>query len=166
MKLLTDEQVNSAVLSEGKKLYDQGDKTQILKCLSSCLYYDRPIPPWLKQAFQNAYRAKSAYTIKSWDEVFGRPIKLKKGARLETERRNRSEISSDIYKRVVERHGAGEPIDKELFASVGKDFGVGGTIASQLYYAVVNARREQDKFEKELVDAAQKERERKTSGKI
>ena len=30
MKLLTDEQVNSAVLSEGKKLYDQGDKTQIL----------------------------------------------------------------------------------------------------------------------------------------
>ena len=92
-----------------------------------------PIPPWLKQAFQNAYGAKSAYKIKSWDEVFGRP--LKKGIRLARERRN-NRIANDIYERVVERHIAGEPIDKNLFEAVGKNFGVGGTVASELYYEV------------------------------
>ena len=94
---------------------------------------DVPIPPWLKQAFQNAYGAKSDGKIKSWDEVFGRPFK--KGIRPARERRNRR-IANDLYERVEERHSAGEPIDKSLFEAVGKDFGVGGTVASELYYEI------------------------------
>ena len=70
-----------------KELYDQGDKTQILVGLHWCFIFHEPIPPWLEQAFQNAYGAKPEYKIKSWDEVFGRP--LKKGIRPERERRNK-----------------------------------------------------------------------------
>lgn len=39
---------------------------------------------------------------------------------------------------MVELHngGAGEPIDKKLFETVGKEFNVGGTVASELYYGI------------------------------
>jgi len=120
-------------LSIGKEAYDRGDKAQILECLYWCFRQHVPIPPWLEQAFQNAYEAKFAYKIRSWDEVFGRP--LKKGIRPERELRN-NRIANDLYDRVVERHRAGEPIDKNLFQAVGEDFGVGGTVASELYYEI------------------------------
>lgn len=125
--------VNSTVLPRGKERYDQGDKSMILHCLFHCFMGQAQIPPWLAEAFLNAYDAKREYKIKSWDEVFGRP--LKKGIRPERERRNRR-IANDIYERVRERHSAGEPIEKSLFEAVGKDFGVGGTVASELYYWV------------------------------
>jgi hypothetical protein len=124
------------VLARAKKQYDQGDKTQILECLNLCFVWHEPTPPWLEQAFANAYGAKSEGKIKSWDEVFGRPFK--KGTQPAREY-YKKRIVNDLYKRVVERHdgGAGEPIDKKLFESVGKEFGVGGTVASELYYGDV-----------------------------
>ena len=130
---LLSDYVNSCILAEGKILYDQGDKTQILYCLHWCFIGDVPIPPWLKQAFKNAFNAKSEGKIKSWDEVFGRPFK--KGTRPERELYKRR-IASGLYDRVEERHSAGEPIDKSLFEAVGKDFGVGGTVAAELYYRI------------------------------
>lgn len=51
-------------LSRYKELYDQGDKTQILLGLWWCVFFNEPIPPWLGEAFQNAYRAKTEYKIK------------------------------------------------------------------------------------------------------
>jgi hypothetical protein len=135
---MTDDDLNefaAIVLANGKELYDQGDKTQILECLHFCLAHKVPTPPWLEQAFENAYWAKVGHKIKSWDEVFGRP--LKKGIRPARERRNKL-IKQKIYWRVLELHncGAGEPIDKKLFEAVGKEFGVGGTVAAELYYEV------------------------------
>jgi hypothetical protein len=44
------------------------------------------------------------------------------------------EIADPIWQRIRHLHRAGKPIDKELFNKVGKEFGVSGTIASELYY--------------------------------
>lgn len=76
-------------------------------------------------------RQRTTYEIKSWDEVFGRP--LKKGKQLATERRNYN-IGARLMYRVRERHRAGEKIDKGLFEAVGKEFDISGTTASELYY--------------------------------
>jgi hypothetical protein len=128
-----DGSVWSSELPRRKKLYDQGDKTQILTCLWWHFATKTPIPPWLEQAFLNAYNAKLELKIKSWDEVFGRP--LKKGLQPTKEHRNKR-IRVEIYWRVLELHncGAGEPIDKGLFEAVGEEFDISGTVASELYY--------------------------------
>ena len=94
---MTDDGFWAIAFANKKELYDQGDKTQILECLYWCLAMKVPIPPWLDQAFKNAYSAKDAYKIRSWDEVFGRP--LKKGIRPARERRNKR-IRQKIYWRV------------------------------------------------------------------
>ena len=36
------------------------------------------------------------------------------------------------------RHEAGESITKDLFESVGEEFGVSGTVASEIYYAKID----------------------------
>ena len=138
-KDLFSDTVKSAFLPLGKMFYDQGDRTQILYCLYSCFVAGVPTPPWLEEAFTDAYRGVFQFKIKSWDDVFGRP--LNKSTRPARERRNRR-IANDIYERVEERHkeltdkGRKRPIDKSLFEAVGKEFGVGGTVTSELYYEV------------------------------
>jgi hypothetical protein len=127
-------------VERGRKLYEQGDKAELLFWLEWCIENHHPIPAWVERAFRSACAAARKHKIKSWDEVFGRP--LKKGKRLATARRNR-EITGQIVDRVLERHEAGKPIDKELFDAVGKDLlagdgkkhSVSGTVAAEIYYS-------------------------------
>ena len=122
-------------LEKGKKLYEQGDKDQILYWLSFCIKNHRPIPDWLEQAFLKAYHAGRMFEIKSWDDVFGKP--LKKGKRLATERRN-MKLTRLIFERVCDLQKAGKPIDQELFAAVGKELSVSGSVVRDLYYALMH----------------------------
>lgn len=117
-------------LEKGKEHYEKGDKSELLYCLSHCIVHDVQIPDWLNRAFREAY--DTGRLSKSWDDVFGKP--LGKGKRLVTARRNDA-LESPIFESVQDRHKNGEAIDKNLFDSVGREFGVGGTVASELYYA-------------------------------
>jgi hypothetical protein len=81
--------------------------------------------------------------FKSWDEVFGRPHK--KGAHLTSLRRKRR-LRIPILLRVTERQDAGEPISKDLFDCVGEEFGIAGTLVSEIYY---EAKETHDEFMKE-----------------
>ena len=108
-----------------------GDKSELLYCLNHCVTNDLPVPDWLKQAFQKACSDVHAYKVKSWDDVFGKP--LAKGKRLATERRN-MEIADPIWRYVRKLQDEGEGIGKELFAAVGKEFGVSATVAEKIYY--------------------------------
>jgi hypothetical protein len=117
-------------LAKGKELYEQGDKAEILYCLSFCIRNRVPTPEWLRQAFGTAYHAAVMRNIKSWDEVFGKP--LKKGKHLTKAKRDLMK-GPIIASRVREQARAGKPIDKELYNDVGKDCGSNGTDAEQLY---------------------------------
>jgi hypothetical protein len=132
---------NDRQLEKAKELYEQGDKAQLLYWLAHCIRDHRPIPLWLEKAFLAACRAGTRFEIKSWDEVFGRP--LKKGKRLATERR-KWVITEPLWTRVVDLHAEGKPLDKELFNTVGKEFGVSGTVASEIYYGVMHEMAEDD----------------------
>jgi hypothetical protein len=118
-------------LKKSRKLYEQGDKTQLIPMLYYYIETGEPVPFWLGQEFRRAYGAAWRHEVKSWDDVFGPP--LKKGKRPATERRNKM-IAWQIIFRVQELHKAGKAIDKSLFDFVGKEFGIGGTTASDLYY--------------------------------
>ena len=76
-----------------------------------------------------------AYKVKSWDDVFGKP--LAKDKRLATERRN-MEIADPIWRYVRKLQEAGRRIGKQLFAAVGKEFGVSGTVAEEIYYGLIH----------------------------
>jgi hypothetical protein len=130
-------------LEKGRELYEAGVKSELLNCLFFCLRSDPPVPvpAWLRNALEEAYLAGFSYQIKSWDEVFGRPIK--KGwsdSRLAAERRKNS-IAWDVFEAVCARMEAGDAISQDLFASVGKQFGVGSTVAHQLYYRILDRSR-------------------------
>jgi hypothetical protein len=121
-------------LEQCRERYEGGDKLYLLYCLNYCMMNNRPIPPWLATAFRQAYDKVDMYEVKSWDDVFGRP--LKKGKRLATEHRN-MKIVHPLFLMIRDRHEAGAAINKELFNEVGAEFGVSGTVASELYYKLL-----------------------------
>ena len=132
-------------LEERRKLYEQGHKNELLYCVIWCMQYGVPIPPWLHYEFMQAYFAVIALE-KSWNDVFGDPLPMSKKGKAHAQparvRRDR-EIANEICTRVQKLHnvkkpnGKLTPIDKNLFAEVGKslDPKIGGTrVGSNIYY--------------------------------
>jgi len=108
--------------------FDNGDKSALLYAIYHCLLMKRSLPEWLRLAFLHTYEAHARFEIRSWDEVFGRPVP--KGMHLETEKRN-AELRPLIIERVQK---AERPIDKGLFEEIGRDLKLAGTTVSEIYY--------------------------------
>jgi hypothetical protein len=115
-------------LEKGRELYEAGDKSEIMYCLSFCIRNCIPIPEWLRQAFNGAYHAALMHKVASWDDVFGKP--LAKGKWLATAKRN-LQLGSKIAHLIQKRRRAGKTAD---FNAVGMDVGVGSTVAKDAYY--------------------------------
>jgi hypothetical protein len=130
----TDKYVTEYFEKMLKRQFEAGDKSVLLYAIYTCLELKRPMPEWLQLAFLAAYDSATGYEIRSWDEVFSRPVP--KGLHLETKRRN-AQLRYTIIARVEARE-AGTPIDKKLFEQVGKELGISGTVASDIYYNKAN----------------------------
>ena len=115
----------------------------LLNVISNCFLNNNSVPVWAQKALINAISKAKTYQIKSWDEVFGRP--LEKGKQLTAERR-RLVLMEPIFKRVRGRHEAGESITKDLFESVGREFGVSGTVAADAKAIIIEAEIEVEIF--------------------
>ena len=120
---------------KGRELYEAGDKSEFMRCLYWCIRSDEPIPPWLKEALEQIMADRRSGKFKSWDEPFGKPLGNKHQA---TVRRD-AKVIVPLFDRVQELSESGRAIDKKLFEDVGKEFGVGGTVASDLYYDALRA---------------------------
>jgi len=128
----TDEYL-SEVLNILKERFDGGENSALLYAIYHCLLLKRPLPEWLRLAFLHTYEAHARFEIRSWDEVFGRPVP--KGAHLETEKRN-AELRPLIIERVKALKGPKTPIDKNLFEEIGRKLKppLSGTAVSDIYY--------------------------------
>jgi hypothetical protein len=116
-----------------RRSFEAGDKPTLLWTIYACLDLGRAIPEWLRVAFLNAYEAAERFEIRSWDQVFGRPVP--KGLHLQTKRRN-AQLRWTIIER-VETLKAKHRVDKGLFEKVARDLkirGVKGTTVSEIYY--------------------------------
>jgi hypothetical protein len=103
---------------------------EALNWIAFCLAIHDPIPDWTRKPFITAVNRVNSLEVRSFDDVFGHP--LKKGKHLEPAQR-RLRFSGLIFDRVRERRAAGEPITKDLLESVGEEFNVRGTVASEMY---------------------------------
>src|SRR4051812_31790816 len=97
-------QAMSHYLDQMHERYKAGDQSVVVYGLHYCITNETPIPEWLATAFDQACDKVRTLEVKSWDDVFGRP--LKKGKRLATERRN-LKIESELVDAVSDRHAAG-----------------------------------------------------------
>jgi hypothetical protein len=113
-----------------KRSFESGDKSTLLWTIYACLEMRRPIPEWLRVAFLNAYEARERFEIRSWDEVFGRPVP--KGTHLKPNKRE-AELRLIIVEH-VEALAAKQKVNKELFKEVGKEWGINATRVSDIYY--------------------------------
>jgi hypothetical protein len=102
------------------------DKRELLKAVAVCFAMEVPVPSWLSEAFLDAYHS----VPRSWDDVFGRPTPRRKSSNAE---RRYKKIRFKLYNNVEERHARGQPKDNELFAAVGKDFGISRATAARCY---------------------------------
>jgi hypothetical protein len=123
----TDKYV-AEILDILKERFWAGDKSALLDAIYHCLLMKRPLPEWLRAAFLHTYEARARFEIRSWDEVFDRPVP--KSTHLKTEKRN-----AELRFRILERaRELGPPIHKDLFDQIGEELGISGTTVSEIYY--------------------------------
>jgi len=93
------------------------------------------MPEWVSKAFIRGYDQVLTCSSGSWDDVFGRPYK--KGAHLSRMRQARAKRLA-VWSRVNAAVHRNEPINRELFESIGRDLGIGKTRAEELYAEAKN----------------------------
>ena len=143
-------------LEQARLRYEQGKKSELLYWLRDCVMNNREVPDWIKKALCKALDDAHTYKIKSWNEVFGPPVP--KGKHLKNARRN-YEIAWPVFDRVQELHKSNPsewPIGDYLFETVAAEFKIKKTLASKLYYEVVEEIREMIAEEEVLKAAAKK----------
>jgi hypothetical protein len=115
--------------------FEAGHREVLLATIYACLEFRRPMPEWLQVAFRDAYEAAQQFKIRSWDDVFGRPVP--KGKHLATESRNLW-LRHYVIGRVKALKAADPttPIDKNLFEKIGRELTPrrSGTTLSNLIY--------------------------------
>jgi hypothetical protein len=116
------------VLEILKEIFEGGNKWALLNAIYCCLQLRRQLPEWLRLAFLDAYEARARFEIRSWDDVFDRPVP--KGTHLEIQKR-KAELRPLVLERARE---LGLPIDRGLFEKIGKELGVPGSTIDDLYY--------------------------------
>jgi hypothetical protein len=115
-----------------KRDFETGDKSVLLYAIYACLEMRRPMPEWVRAAFLDACEAAERFEIKSWEEVFGRPVP--KGTHLKRQKRDAA-LPLIIIDAVEALKAEGRKVDKDLFKQVGKEWGINATRASEIYYA-------------------------------
>ena len=115
-------------LKECQRKYESGQRKALMEAIWWCIREGWPAPPWLRDAFNEAFCTAQ----KSWDEVFDPPIP--KGAH--RHRRDRNwKIGFRLAERIEFLHEKERrSITQGLFEEVGKEFGVSGSVARDLYY--------------------------------
>src|SRR5262249_25742418 len=99
-----------------KRTFEAGDKAVLLDTMYWCLELRRLIPEWARIAFADAYEAAEQFKIRSWEEVFGRPVP--KGTHLKPRKRDAA-LPSIIFEHVEALKRAGRKVDKkDLFKEV------------------------------------------------
>jgi hypothetical protein len=101
-----------------------GDKQQLMDMIIICCELNAPLPSWVSQALQTARYSK----FKSWDEIFGKPVRMK--TRLERMHRRAAWLE---VRRLKKR---GLPVDEALFQKAAENLqiGIGGSTVRNLYY--------------------------------
>src|SRR5262249_54099579 len=134
---LFNEFLRDRIFRGGQCKYENGQREALMEAILWWICEKWPAPPWVIDAFDEA----PFFVKKSWDEVFDPPIP--KGEHHYRRDRNRK-IGEQLADRIgIAARQEGRSITGKLFEEVGKEFGVSGSVARDLYY---ENKRSQTKF--------------------
>jgi hypothetical protein len=120
-------------LDEYERAFRAGDSYALMQAIRKCAQHDLAMPAWVAAAYIRAFDRVHNFRAKSWDAVFGKP--LRKGTQLVAVRKKR-EKSVQVWNAVRAAHQRGRAIDDPLFATVGRELGIGLTLAKEYYSEV------------------------------
>lgn len=110
----------------------------VLSAVRDVLTFDLVAPEWLAYAFNSRFDQVLGYHAGSWDDpaAFGAPIP--KGAHLAALRKRRR-LQWEVLSRIsnIRQMEPQTALDKRLFARVGRELGLGKTLAEEYYYGVI-----------------------------
>lgn len=120
-------------LEQERIRFEAGDNNALLGAIRICANHDIVLPEWTSRAFIRAYDDVLNFKKGSWDEAFGHPIP--KGKHLSALRKKRTKkwaVWNAVQDAIKTKNQA---IDEQLFAEIGKDLGLGKTLAAEFYYS-------------------------------
>ena len=118
-------------LDEHKKLYEAGDKSQLIAAIRFCGEQKTVMPEWVVHEFQQATNNWYNLEVKELGAAFG--LQWPKGAHMKA-MKNRGSLVFDVLNRVEKAKNKGVPVDENLFSKIGKEIGLGKTLVSEYYY--------------------------------
>lgn len=120
-------------LKELELLFDKGNKQSLMDAIYICASCGLPMPGWVALQYSKAWADIVVFAKhKSWDNVFGLPYP--KGGHINSIRKERR-LKIKVFSRIEDLVADGMKIDESLFNSVGKEFAICKTLASEYYYS-------------------------------
>jgi hypothetical protein len=114
-----------------KRRYDAGEAFALLHAIKLCAAHELVMPDWLARAYLDKLRTVTHYEVRPLDQAFG--SYLPKGSKLSAHR-SRIVKGPRVWLEVTRRNAGGEPIDEQLFANIGNEFGHSASIVRDYYY--------------------------------
>jgi hypothetical protein len=127
-----------------KEQIKEGDGFEVLSCIRWCINHGLVAPIWLCKEFNKRYDSVLNLKAKSWDDKlsFGKPYKKSFNLNAaKKEKYKKFTVHAEVIRLLNSRPKP--PIDDGLFELVGKQFGIGKTLAKEYYYKV---EKEREKF--------------------
>jgi hypothetical protein len=147
MPLNLSQDVIDDYLKQLKVEFSKGQVDKLFAAIRFCGNEGVLMPEWVVDAFYKATNAWYSMRARTLDDAFGITPPTVKRLRAKQSRR---EKGLGIYLRVQEMHSDVVPINKTLFALVGKEFGIGSTVASECYTEMKQLHEEKNSFDKLL----------------
>lgn len=118
---------------------ETGDGLHLLWAIRACAQYKIPMPDCIRRALEDAlnrYASGDAWTL---DDAFA--VSRPKGQHQSTEQFKKRRVNGvsrafGIYRRVMELHAQGRPIDEELFTLIALEFSISWSTARKYYQEV------------------------------
>jgi hypothetical protein len=118
-------------IDEWQADYEAGTTFVLLHAVAECAKRELVMPDWVVRGFLDRIRRVTHHKVRTLDEAFG--TFLPKGAKLLAHRQKR-EKGLLAYFEVERQHKAGDPIDRQLFKSVGESMNIGASKVRDYYY--------------------------------
>ena len=125
-----DEKDTHHILDMYKTIYEQGQRYSVIPALALCFSSNLEIPKWVKAGYLTALEQLYNGDHTTLDHALG--MKRGRGKRGKSHKLS-SDQEHKIYARVCELRQQGMAVDDSLFESVGKEFGIGKTLAKETY---------------------------------
>jgi hypothetical protein len=120
-------------LKELHKLFQKKNKNALIEALYICSENSLPLPLWWQDAFFSSYRTIKLYEIKSWDDVFGKPLKCKDIDYNPYQIYSLCKAFKANYPKAAMNRASK---NKSVFDEVGKKLGISSSLIEKYYYKI------------------------------